>query len=195
MTKIDERKNIIVSLKSKYRNEHKGINKQIKNLRIMSVLNISLSIICGGLTCMSIISDLFGYEILKWENSSILVIMSITFFLNFPDDIYELKLLKHFKRINDYKDFIELEKLNIELKKIIINLNSRKNLSIAVIFTIILILLMGLWEVAISNNPYWIYMKLPILILYGFIIIRFIQGYKKITENIEKVESTVANNG
>jgi hypothetical protein len=194
MTKIDERKNIIISLKSNYRGEHKGIEKQIKHLRIMSLINISLSIICGGMILMSIISEQFGFEILKWEKSGTLAILSITFFLNFPNEIYELKLLRHFKKINDFNDFIELEKLNIELRNIIDELNKRRNLSIVLIIFIIAILIMGLWQVFDNNNPYWKFMKLPILTFFGFIIFRFIQGYKKLRDNIEKAESTVANN-
>ncbi|PIV94318.1 MAG: hypothetical protein COW44_04875, partial [Flavobacteriaceae bacterium CG17_big_fil_post_rev_8_21_14_2_50_33_15] len=129
MTKIDERKNIIISLKSNYRNEIKGIDKQIRNLSIMSFMNIFLSLICGGMILISIISEQFGFEILKWEKSAVLVILSITVFLSFPYDIYELKLLRHLKIINNYKDFTELEKLNIELKNIIVRLNNRKKSS------------------------------------------------------------------
>jgi len=194
MTKIDERKNIIISLKSNYRNEIKGIDKQIRNLSIMSVINIFLSLICGGMILISIISEQFGFEILKWEKSAVLVILSITVFLSFPYDIYELKLLRHLKIINNYKDFTELEKLNIELKNIIVRLNNRKKSSTLLIVFIILILVMGLWQFSLEKNPYWNYMKFPIIIFFGFTIIRFIQGFKNLEENIKKVESTVANN-
>jgi MFS family permease len=195
MTKIDKRKNIIISFKSNYKDEHKPIDKQIRHLRVMSLLNVSLSIICGGMILLSIISEQFGIEILKWEKSAIISILSISFFLNFPNDIYEYKLLRHFKKIIDFPDFPELEKLNIELKNIIDKLNKRRNLSIVLIILIIAILVMGLWQVFDGDNQYWIYMKLPILVLFGFIIFRFIQGYNRIIENIEEVESTVANNG
>ncbi|PIY09179.1 MAG: hypothetical protein COZ17_13930 [Flavobacteriaceae bacterium CG_4_10_14_3_um_filter_33_47] len=194
MTKIDERKNIIISLKSNYRNEIKGIDKQIRNLSIMSFMNIFLSLICGGMILISIISEQFGFEILKWEKSAVLVILSITVFLSFPYDIYELKLLRHLKIINNYKDFTELEKLNIELKNIIVRLNNRKKSSTFLIVFIILILVMGLWQFSLENNPYWNYMKFPIILFFGFTLTRFIQGFKNLEENIKKVESTVANN-
>ena len=146
MTKIDERKNIIISLKSNYRNEIKGIDKQIRNLSIMSFMNIFLSLICGGMILISIISEQFGFEILKWEKSAVLVILSITVFLSFPYDIYELKLLRHLKIINNYKDFTELEKLNIELKNIIVKLNNRKKSSTFLIVFIIPILILNPWN-------------------------------------------------
>jgi len=191
---LDERKNIIISLKSNYRNEIKGIDKQIRNLSIMSFMNIFLSLICGGMILISIISEQFGFEILKWEKSAVLVILSITVFLSFPYDIYELKLLRHLKIINNYKDFTELEKLNIELKNIIVRLNNRKKSSTFLIVFIILILVMGLWQFSLENNPYWNYMKFPIILFFGFTLTRFIQGFKNLEENIKKVESTVANN-
>ena len=83
---------------------------------------------------------------------------------------------------------------NIELKNIIVRLNNRKKSSTFLIVFIILILVMGLWQFSLENNPYWNYMKFPIILFFGFTLTRFIQGFKNLEENIKKVESTVANN-
>jgi len=190
MTKIDERRNIIESLKISYTEGIAGIDKRIKNLKISSIMFISLSIVSGLLILISVISEQLGFEILKWDKFGMAVIFNTIFFVNFPNDFYKLKLLKHLRLINDSKDFPDLEKLNLELKKIIDRQNNRK--IIVIVFGLILI--MGFWQAFGEDNPYWNYMKLPILAFLGFIIIRFILVYKELTENIQKAENTVANN-
>ncbi len=194
MTKIDERKNIIVRLKSNYKGNTKGIDKKIQYLKFMSILNITMCIFCSGIILISIISEQFGFQILKWEKSSLFVILSIMFFLNFPNDVYEYLLLKHLKKINNFKDFRELEKLNSELKNLIDKLNYRKKVNIFLVSFIILILIMSLWQNAFDNNPIWIYIKIPILIFYGLVIFRFFNAYVILSKNIIKVENTMINN-
>ena len=187
MTKIDERKNIIVSLKSMYKEDNRGIDKRIKHLRIMSFLNTTMSIVSGGIILTSIISEQFGFEILKWEKSGTLAMLSIMFFLNFPREIYELKLLNHLKRINDFKDFIGIEKLNLELKNLLSIMNNRKPNLVLIIFIVVLIF-MALWQAFGLSNTYWNYMKIPILLFFGFSVFNFIKLNKKLTGNIKQAE-------
>jgi len=193
MTKIDERKNIIVSLKSNYREENKGIDRRIKYLRNMSVLNTVMSIIFGGIILISIISEQFGFEILKWEKSSLLVILSIAFFINFPREIYEVKLLKHLKTINDFKDFSGIDKLNLELKNLIDKLNNRKKTNLILIVFLLVLMFMALWQTYNQSNTYWNYMKIPILLFFGYTVFNFMKVNKKLTENINQTENTKAN--
>ena len=194
MTKIDERKDIIVSLKSSYGERKKGINKHIKTLKILGFIHISLSIFCFGILFTSIISEQLKYEIFKWQNTGLLSLLSLIVFLNLPNEIFELKLLNHLKKINKHNDFKGLEKLNNDLKILINNLNNR--LSITNLIPIILgliILIMSAWQTMNKNNPYWEYMKIPIILFFGLIIVRFLTINKKLTENIQKTENTVAN--
>jgi hypothetical protein len=189
MTKIDERKNIIVSLKSNYGERKKGIDKHIKKLKMLGIMHVSLSILCFGILFTSIISEQLKYEIFKWQNTGLLGLLSLIAFLNLPNEIFELKLLNHLKRINKYNDFKGLEKLNNDLKILINNLNNR--LSISNLIPIILgliILIMSAWQTMNKNNPYWEYMKIPIVIFFGLIIVRFLTINKKLTENIQKTE-------
>lgn len=192
-TNIDNRKNIIISLKSYYGERKKGIDKQIQFLKMSNFLNISISIVCFGVLITSIISEQLEFDFYKWQKTGLLALLSLIAFLNLPNAIFELKLLKHFKKINNYNDFNGIEKLNNDLKFQIDKLNNRIRTNIIPVILGILILFMSVWQTMSENNPYWEYMKLPIILFFGFIIIRFVIVNKKLSENIKKVENTVAN--
>lgn len=102
MKKIDERKNIIVSIKSSFGEPKKGIEKRLQFLKGVTILNLTLTIFSAGILILSIISNLFNYEIFKWEKTGLLAILSISFILNLPNQFYELKLTKTFKK-NQFK--------------------------------------------------------------------------------------------
>jgi hypothetical protein len=188
-TKIEERKNIIVSLKSNYGGRKKGIEKKIQYLKGISILNLTLTLFCGGILISSITFELLGYDFLKWKKTGLLAILSLSFVLNLPYELYELKLLNHLKKINSKSEFDGTEKLNDELKKLINKLNNRLRSNWFVFALAILIMVMGIWQMLIEDkNPYWNYMKLPILAFYGIIIFRFINTNKRLSENIKKTE-------
>jgi hypothetical protein len=188
-TKIEERKNIIVSLKSNYGGRKKGIEKKIQYLKGISILNLTLTLFCGGILISSITFELLGYDFLKWKKTGLLAILSLSFVLNLPYELYELKLLNHLKKINSKSEFDGIEKLNDELKKLINKLNNRLRSNWFVFALAILIMVMGIWQMLIEDkNPYWNYMKLPILAFYGIIIFRFINTNKRLSENIKKTE-------
>ncbi len=193
-TKINERKNIIISLKSNYGERNKGIDKHIQTLQILSFMHIALSILCFGILLTSIISEQLGYEVYKWENTGIFALLSLIAFLNLPSEIFEFKLLNHFKKINKSNDSIGIEKLNSDLKLLIDKLNNRIKTNIIPIILGVLILIMSAWQTISKDNPYWEYMKIPILLFFSLIIVRFIIINKKLTENIRETENTVINN-
>ncbi|WP_288954483.1 hypothetical protein [uncultured Polaribacter sp.] len=189
MTKIDERKNIIVSLKPTYKEENKGIEKRIQFLKGMTLVNIVLTIISAGIIVLSILAEIIDYEIFKWQKLALMVILSLSFIMNLPNQFYELKLLKHLKNINSKSEFDGIDKLNSELKIIIDKLNNRFKSNWSIIFLAFGILIMGIWQVLIEDkNPYWNYMKLPILAFYAIILFRFINTNKRLYENITETE-------
>ena len=145
-TKIDERKNIIVSLKSSYGEKNKGIEKRIHFLKLMSIINIILIIFSAGILFLSIVSEQFGIGFFKWEKMGLIAILSLSFVLNLPKSLYELKLLKHLIRINSKSEFNGIEKLNKELKNIIYQLNNGLKNNWHVFFLAIVIMIMGIWQ-------------------------------------------------
>jgi hypothetical protein len=188
-TKIDERKNIIVSLKSNYGVPNKGIEKRIQYLKIMTILDSTFTVFFGGFLVFSILSEFFGFEFIKWQKMAFIVILLLSFIIRFPNNIYELKLLKHFKKINPNSEFNGMDKLNNDLKSIIKNLNNRKIDNWIVGILVIGIFIMGIWQMGFdNNNPYWNYMKLPFIAFFGIVVIRFIVINKKLTENISETE-------
>lgn len=187
--KMNERKNIIISLKSNFGEPKNGIEKRLSFLKGMTILNLILTLISGGILILSIISELFDYEIIKWQKSALMVILSLSFIMNLPNQFYELKLLKHLKKINSKSEFDGIDKLNSELKNIIDKSNNGFKNNWSIIILAFGILIMGIWQMGFDeNNPYWNYMKLPILAFYGIIIFRFISRNRKLNENIEKTE-------
>ncbi|MDP3358939.1 MAG: hypothetical protein Q8S41_06265 [Lutibacter sp.] len=188
-TKIDERKNIIISLKPTYGDRNKGIEKRIQYLKSFSFINIILCILSGGIVTFSIMADLIGNNLFKWEKMGLLAIMSLSVILNLPNSLFELKLLKHFKKINDKIDVEGIVDLNNDLKCIIDKLNNRiKNNWIVIVFSL-LIMIMGIWQMLYeNNNPYWEYMKFPILLFYVIILTKFMITNKKLQYNINESE-------
>ena len=188
-TKIDERKNIIVSLKSNYGERTKGLEKRIQDLKIMSSIKLVLTIFCGGILILSIISGQFGNELFKWQKMGLFSILSLSFIMNLPNELYELKLLKHLKRMNSKSEFSGIEKLNNELKNIVDKLNSGLKNNWIIIILAVAIMIMGIWQVLYdNNNPYWDYMKIPTILFFGIIIVRFTIINKKLNENINEME-------
>lgn len=188
-TKISERKNIIVSLKSNYGEPKKGIEKRIQFLKRITILYLIMALFSGGILFLSIVFEVFDSEIFKWEKTGLLAILSLSIVLNLPKQCYELKLLKHIKKIDSKPDFIGIDKLNRELKNTIDKLNDRFRIDWILIVLAILIVIMGIWQMGFEdNNPYWNYMKLPIIVFYGIILFRFIITNKKLTKNINETE-------
>ncbi|MFL3661102.1 MAG: hypothetical protein ACI6PN_05060 [Polaribacter sp.] len=187
--KMNDRKNIIISLKSNLGKPKNGIEKRLSFLKGMTILNSTLTLFSAGILVLSIVSGLFNYQIFKWEKTGLLAVLSLSFILNLPNQFYELKLLNHLKNINSKSEFDGIEKLNIELKSIIKKLNNRlKNGWLEIVLAII-IMIMGIWQMGFdNNNPYWNYMKLPILAFYGIILFRFVFTNRKLNENINKTE-------
>jgi len=189
MRKIDERKNIIVSLKSNYGERKKGIDKRIQYLKGMTILNLILTIFCGGIILTSIILEPLGYDFFKWQKMGLLTILSLSFILRFPEEIFELKLLKHLKNISDKSDFSGIEKLNSDLKIIVSKLNKKLKYHGIIIPLAVIILVLGFVQVLSENvNPYWNYAKIPVLLFFGMIIVRFYNVNKKLTKNITETE-------
>ena len=189
--KMNERKNIIISLKSNFGEPKNGIEKRLSFLKGMTILNLTLTIFSAGILVLSIISELFNYEIFEWKKTGLLAILILSFILNLPNQYFELKLLNHLKKLGSKSEYNGIDKLNIELKSIIENLNNRLKNGWVEITLAIIILIMGLWQMGFSNNnnnPYWNYMKLPILAFYGIILFRFIFTNRKLNENITKTE-------
>lgn len=189
MTKIDERKNIIVSLKSNYGERKKGIEKRVKYLKGVHILSLICTILCGGIIILSIILEPLGFEFLKWQKMSLLTILSLNFILRLPRETFELKLLKHLKKISDKTDFSGIEKLNLELNTIVADLNNKMRYHRVFIALALVILILAMVQVLWEDfHPYWNYAKILVILFFGMVLSRFYMIYKKLNRNIKETE-------
>lgn len=190
MNELNERKNIIVSLKSLQRKAKKGIDKRIVFLKIIVVTSLLFLLVSIGIVVFSIISEAFNHNLinlLKWKNSSIFVMFSLTFLLNAFNAIYELQLLQHLKRISIKENSNGIKQANKELKVIIKSINNRFG---RIIISVLILCIFGVssWQLNFSSNSVWEYMKYPVLLFYVVVIYQFVTTFKKLITNIKKAE-------
>ena len=190
-TKINERKNIIVSFKANV-SLPKGIDKRIQSLRGLTIINALIALPCICIVISTILLEPLGIEVFKWDKMGLLVIFSVSFSLGLPEYFYELKLLNHLKKINKASDFEGLEALNSELKMIIKVLNNKLKNYKYLIPLVLVIFIFGLLQIFSDTlNPYWGYLKIPVLLFYGISISRFVLTYPKINKNIRAAEKSL----
>ncbi len=185
---MNERKNIIVSLKSSLWESPKGLKSRIKFLKITIIIYSLITLFFAGILILSIISRLFSNEIISWQKASLAVIMSFSVSLNLPKPIFELKLLRHLIKINTKPNFEGITKLNSELKKIIDQLNNTLKTRWFIVLLVIFMLIMAFWQLFSENNPYWDFMKIPFLLIYGILLTDFIITNRNLTKNIKETE-------
>jgi hypothetical protein len=191
---IETRKNIINSLKPTIDWSNKSLDKRVKFLKGISVVNIILTIICAGILFSTILSELIGLGFKKWENIGLFAILSLSFIINLPNQLYELKLTKHLIKIKLENELDNLEKLNDELKTIISKLNNRIKNNWHIPLLAVIILVLGMWQMGSENgDQIWSYMKLPIIIFYSIILFKFWKTNKSLNRNINAAEHAVAN--
>jgi hypothetical protein len=192
---IETRKNIINSLKPTIDWSNKSLDKRVKFLKGISVVNIILTIICAGILFSTILSELIGLGFKKWENIGLFAILSLSFIINLPNQLYELKLTKHLIKIKLENELDNLEKLNDELKTIISKLNNRIKNNWHIPLLAVIILVLGMWQMGSENgDQIWSYMKLPIIIFYSIILFKFWKTNKSLNRNINAAVHIVANN-
>ncbi|MDP5231681.1 MAG: hypothetical protein NWQ38_14915 [Cellulophaga sp.] len=190
--KINERKNLIVSLKSNLSLPNRGIDKRIQNLTGLNIFNGFISVLCIAIVLYVIIFESLGSAFIKWDKMGLLVIISVSFTLGLPESIYELKLLNHLKKINNASDFDGIEHLNAELSSMIKKLNNKLKNYKYLIPLVLVIFVFGILQIFSETlNPYWSYIKIPLLLFYSLIIGRFIITYKKIHQNISATENSI----
>ena len=50
-------------------------------------------------------------------------------------------------------------------------------------------MIMGIWQMLYdNNNPYWEYMKVPIVLFYGLVLTKYMITNQKIQYNIDEAE-------
>ena len=192
---IENRKSIIKSLKPTIAWGNKSIEKRVKFLKGITAIYIILTTLCAGILILTILSEIIGFKFTNWENIGLLAILSVSFVLNLPNQLYELKLTKHLIKLYSQSNLNGLESLNNELRKIIVQLNNRIKNNWLTFLLALIILVLGIWQMGTENNSQvWNYMKIPMIIFYGIILLKFWKTNRSLSRNINDAENTVANN-
>ena len=194
----NRRKQIILSLKSNYvAFDGNDIDKRIKFVKWQSVLNIFIVVFSAGFVLFGIITDFFGYHLVHWEKSGILILalLSLSSVLRLPKSIVELKLLKHYRKIqeSDLQNAIAKE-LDDELETEIDKLN---NLTIYKVFSIIMMILLFIAVFYLFLNrrfDYWQYLKAPFFLFYFLGIYNLYIINRRIQNNVDEYESFLIKN-
>jgi len=192
---IENRKSIIKSLKPTIAWGSKSIEKRVEFLKGITAVYIILTTLCAGILILTILAEIIGFKFTKWENIGLLAILSVSFVLNLPNQLYELKLTKHLIKLNSQSNLNGSESLNNELRKIIEQLNNRIKNNWLTLLLALIILVLGILQMGTENNSQvWGYMKIPMIIFYGIILLKFWKTNKSLSRNINDAENTVANN-
>lgn len=168
-----------------------NLSKILIKLKLSFYFSLCLLIWLVGVTIYSIFSELFGINHSIWDTSSLFILLSLAYLLDFPSLYLELKLLKHYSKINSKSSLIVSNALNKELKSLIkhpsFNLRDH-NVTMFFIYTFFgCALLQLLFKTYFST--FWVLAKWPLLLFLGFIFYSFKTVSDKLTVNISKAES------
>lgn len=144
-----------------------------------------------GVTVYSVFSELFGINHSIWDTSSLFILLSLAYLLDFPSLYLELKLLKHYSKINSKSSFLVPDVLNEELKSLIKNpCFNLRDYRVTMIFLYALFgcaLLQLLFKAYFST--FWVLAKWPLFLFLGFIFYSFKTVSEKLSVNISRAES------
>lgn len=186
---IIERIKIIENFKSIYEWKGKTQEQKGKALKITASLDYGLEMVL--IILLIFVSTLSFFQIEtaisgNWENSGLLVLMTMSLSIRAPFGYIELMLKKHTQKIKDLKiDFDK--KLNQDLECLISKFNARKKYLYLTGFPAILISIAALLQV-FDLNPYWDKfppfvgaVSLYLLVRINYDIIRLKRNLKKVT--------------
>ena len=185
---MQDRITIIESFNSYLGKRKKSIDSRLRYVKLLKyfsaifILLVSL-IVLKSLLPLDIISDKF-----EWNDSALMIILSITYLLQGPGYFYESKLLRHLQKIKN--DKIESPKnnvLNNQLLNTINDLNKNKHKGL-IITSVTILLIASLIQMISDNFEYWNYFKIPFLLFIIFILFNFFKTYDKLNRNIKEYE-------
>jgi hypothetical protein len=185
---ISERIKIIESFKSIYHWKGKTEERKAKSLKFISFLDYGLEIVLLVFVILvSVLTSLQVESVLSnWENSGLLVLMTMSLSLRAPFGYIELILKKHAKEIENNKiDFDK--KINDELEFFISKFNDRKKYLYLMGLPAILILIAALLQV-FDMNPYWDKFPHLVGIVSVYILVRMNYDIIKLKRNLRKVK-------
>ncbi len=185
---MQSRITIIDNYKSFLGQRKKSIENRLKYLAVLKYLSAFIVLLVFLIIIKSLLPLNFLNDKLKWNDSALIVMLSITYLIQGPRYFYESKLLSHLKKVEneEMKTSNEVE-LNKELENTIHKINDPKS-NWLVIASIAVLMIISLIQLISGNFEYWIYFRIPFLIFITTILFDFIKNYNLLNRNIKEYE-------
>jgi len=114
---MQDRIAIIESFKSVFGERKKSIDNRLRYVEIVKYFSAAFILLVTIITIKSLLPFNIFSDKLEWNDSALVIILSITYLLHGPRYFYESKLLKHLKKLK--KEVIEAPEndiLNAQLR-------------------------------------------------------------------------------
>ena len=179
---------IIESFNSFFGERKKSINNRLRYVELLKYFSAAFIL----LVTIIIIKSLLPFNILsdklEWNDSALVIILSITYLLQGPGYFYESKLLKHLKKLkNEEIEARQDETLNTQLRITIENLNNHKK-KWFIVASVVILMIASLIQLIIDDFEYWNYLKIPFLLFIILILYDFLKNYSRLSKNIKEYE-------
>ncbi|NQX81499.1 MAG: hypothetical protein HRT66_05840 [Flavobacteriaceae bacterium] len=189
-TEIERRREIILSMKSNLGDLKKGIDKTIRRFVILDIVNKVLALICFLLLIVMMASDFFGLDSFSWNDSGIIVVVSLSIVLRLPSGIYDVKLLRHLKFIEGKQDKEGIDKLNEKLYYTLKN-KINKNYKFFIMVSVLMLFIFVTAVIQAFTKEYMLneFTKTALIVFWGLVIFNYTKTVKILNRNINDVES------
>ncbi len=199
-SQIEERIEIIKSLKTTTGKADQSLEKRIKSTRIFGIFSYSLAnfvLIFLILITILALLDFSSYGS-RWSKSAFFAFMTMTISLGAHFSSIDFLLSKHRKNLLN-SDFSFNNQLNNTLKMQINDLNYHRFKPYWIIIPTVIIMTTGMLMffadhgVFPKNKLYWDYFKIPVLFVSILLFWNFNWKIYQVWKNIKNVESSIHN--
>lgn len=197
---IEERIEIIKSLKTTTGKADQSLEKRIKSTRIFGIISYALAnFVLIFLILITILTILdFGSFGSSWSKSALFVFITISISIQAHFSPIDFLLSKHRKKLQN-SSFSFNNQLNNTLRKQIDELNYHRFKPYWIIIPALIIMIPGILmvfaddDVFAKNNLYWDYFKIPVLFIGILLFWNFNWKIYQFWKNIKNVESSIQN--
>ena len=185
---MQSRITIIDNYKSFLGQRKKSIENRLKYLAVLKYFSAFIVLLVFLIIIKSFLPFIFLTDKLEWNDSALIVMLSITYLMQGPRYFYESKLLRHLKKVeNEEIKTSKEDELNKELEITIHKINDPKS-NWLVVASIAILMIVSLVQLISGNFEYWIYFRIPFLIFIVLILFDFLKNYNLLKRNIKEYE-------
>ena len=179
---VKERIAIAEKFKTIHKLKFKSVERKKAMLNQSALLEYPISSIL--LLVAIYVSASTVFFVSSWDNAAVLVSVSLGMTLRSPYAYIEVKLKEHIESIKNFDGDFKPE-LNVELERMISQLNQRTNLIAIWVITGIIVLsaFLQVFEV----NPYWNYFPVIVLLFSTFLLVRINYIAFKFKKNLKSI--------